>query len=426
MWRGSPNLRAIMEKFHPSQFSTSPFISMVMARKRLIILLCVPLLLIAVLFSGSASLDSEWSHKLDSLGEGFKNGVNYVTGDGSSEGGVVYVYGNASMKGHGTTKYWKSKAFKRPGYELPLADKMPLRIMALGASTTRGDSPDGEIDNNGFRRPLREKLTSIGNPVNFVGTQRLGNMTDNDIEAYPGIPTKVIHDHAKNAVPKSKPNLFLVNAGSNDCFQHIDIDNFYKRYDALVRYLLEASPRSTVIIATILPTWDQRFNGREDVWRVNPQIRRLAKIYEEENLPVVLAELQGPDGVQDENLASDGMHPGTPGYEMMATKMFEAIIEADAKGFLQTAVPIQGILDDGNQERMDNNYHAWLDEKLMLDNATKAVEQEAIDAMKAELALMHEAAREAKEMEKHVRSSDSLQKRGSHPKDYRFPKMQVT
>lgn len=355
-----------------------------------------------MLFSGTVS-DGEWSQ---SLGDGFKSGVSYVTGDGKSPGklsggGVTYVSGNSSNPlGHGTTKFWKSKPYKRPGFELPLADGMPLRIMALGASTTRGDSPEPGIDNNGFRRPLREKLTKIGNPVNFVGTQRLGNMTDNDIEAYPGVPTHRIHFHAKKAVPSRKPNLFLINAGSNDCFQHIDIDNFYKRYDALVQYCLKASPRSTVILSTILPTWDKRFNGREDVFRVNPQIRRLAKIYQDQGKPVVLAELQGPDGVQDQNIAADGMHPGTAGYEMMATKMFEAIVEADARGFLQTPEAIMGILDDGDDERKDDLYNAKLESQQAVANATMLAEQAEMERMKAELAAM-----QVQEMEKQAGKS---------------------
>jgi lysophospholipase L1-like esterase len=372
-----------------------------------------------LLFSGTVNVESEWSQ---SLGDGLKSGVSYVTGDGKAPsklggGGVMYVQGNSSL-GHGTTKFWKSKAYKRPGYELPLADGMPLRIMALGASTTRGDSPEKGIDNNGFRRPLRERLTKIGNPVNFVGTQRLGNMTDNDIEAYPGVPTHRIHFHAQKAVPARKPNLFLINAGSNDCFQHIDIDNFYKRYDALVQYCLKASPRSTVIMSTILPTWDKRFNGREDVWRVNPQIRRLAKIYQEQGKPVVLAELQGPDGVQDENLAEDGMHPGTAGYEMMATKMFEAIVEADAKGFLQTPEPIMGILDDGDDERKDEVYYAKLEQQQTIENATLTAEQAEIDRMKTELAAMH-----AQEQEKQV--SKQPAKSSRLRREQRFPQMHV-
>ncbi|KAH9994523.1 SGNH hydrolase-type esterase domain-containing protein [Xylariaceae sp. FL0662B] len=273
--------------------------------------------------------------------------------------------------------------------------------MALGASTTRGDSPEEGIDNNGFRRPLRQRLMDAGNKVNFVGTQRLGNMTDNDIEAYPGVVTATIHGNAKNAVPKSKPNLYLVNAGSNDCFQHVDIDNFYKRYDALVEYLLEASPRSTVIVCTILPTWDTRFNGREEVWRVNPQIRRLAKIYKQQGKPVVLAELQGPDGIQDENLASDGMHPGTAGYEMMATKMYDAIVEADAKGFLQPPEPVLGILDDGDDERKDNEYMKWFEEKQMLENATAAAEEAEISKMLAELTKAKEQRTDKSKLRRH-------------------------
>lgn len=368
------------------------------SKPSLVVLRCATnrFLFLVLFFSGSVNVDSEWSHKLDSFGDNFKAGVTYVTGNGTVQ--VTYPSTNApsntsstfhafpsELSSGATSTTIKSKPYSRPGFELPLAKGIPLRIMALGASTTRGDSPEEGIDNNGFRRPLREKLTSIGNKVNYVGTQRLGNMTDNDIEAYPGVVTATIHANAERAVPKSKPNLFLVNAGSNDCFQHVDIDNFYKRYDALVQYLLQSSPRATVIICTILPTWDTRFNGREDVWRVNPQIRRLAQIYKSQELPVVLAELQGPDGIQDGNLASDGMHPGTPGYEMMATKMYEAIVEADSKGYLQPPEPVQGILDDGDDERKDEDYKKWVDEKRKMDEALAAAEQREITRMMAEL-----------------------------------------
>ncbi|KAI0600666.1 SGNH hydrolase-type esterase domain-containing protein [Biscogniauxia sp. FL1348] len=399
MWRSSSPWRD-MDKL-PQQLSSSPIVSMVLARKRLLLLLFVPLILIIIFFSGS--VDGEWSQRLDSLSDGIKNGVkpiqdtiqdgfHYVTGgpeESTDQDSVIsYVKGNTTIA-HGnqsTVGYVKSEPYKRPGFELPLANGIPFRIMALGASTTRGDCPDVDIDNNGFRRPLREKLTAIGNPVNFVGTQRIGNMTDNDIEAYPGIPTHIIHEHAQQAVPPTKPNLFLINAGSNDCFQHIDIPNFYKRYDALVQYLLEASPRSTVVMCTILPTWDTRFNGREDVWRVNPQIRKLAKIYEQQGLPVVFAEMQGPDGIQDENLGPDGMHPATPGYEMMATKMFHAIVEADAKGFLQRAEYVPGILDDGNEERMDEEWLERFKQQQEEEDEARSAEEEEIENMKAELA----------------------------------------
>lgn len=227
---------------------------------------------------------------------------------------VGHVPSNSSRPSNGTISALKERpamtytGYNRPGYEIPFAKGIPLRIMALGASTTRGDSPV-EVDNNGFRRPLRQRLTALGHKVNFVGNDRLGNMTDNDIVAGPGAQVHIIHEFAKQFTAKSKPNLILVNAGTNDCLVHVDIDNFYKRYDALVQYLLMASHKATIVIATLLPTWNTWFNGREDVFRVNPQLRRLVKIYQKQGLPVVLAEMQGPDGIQDENLAEDGKYP---------------------------------------------------------------------------------------------------------------------
>jgi lysophospholipase L1-like esterase len=264
--------------------------------------------------------------------------------------------------------------YKRPGYELPLANGIPLRILAIGASTTRGDE---SFDNNGFRRPIREHLTSIGNLVNFVGTQRVGNMSDNDIEAYPGARTGEMHHHAEVVVPQTKPNLFLVNVGSNDCFQDYDIPNFYKRYYSFIDYLLTASPRATVIMGTLLPTTETaRFNASERVVVVNQQLRRLYEIFKSENKPVVLAEM---NGLHD--LAWDGMHPTSASYDIMAKIMLDSIIEADARGFLRPAEPVHGIIQDGDLERQDEAYGKWVQQKRLMELEAKKAETEAIRAM---------------------------------------------
>ncbi|KAH6648164.1 SGNH hydrolase-type esterase domain-containing protein [Truncatella angustata] len=282
------------------------------------------------------------------------------------------------------------QGYKRPGYESPLANGMPLRIMAIGASTTRGDE---SFDNNGFRRPIREHLTSIGNPVNFVGTQRVGKMLDNDIEAYPGARLGQMHHHAREVVPRTKPNLFLVNVGANDCFQHKDIPNFYKRFYSFVHYLLDASPRSTVVIGTLLPTTEtERFNGSADVNIVNQQLHRLYKILQSENKPVVLADMVGPDGIQDSDLAWDGMHPTSAAYIRMGQIMIRSIIEADARGFLRPAEPMHGILQDGDLEHQDEAYGIWADEQKQTMFAKQKAEDEEIQRMTEELKVWNENA----------------------------------
>ncbi|KAI0133680.1 SGNH hydrolase-type esterase domain-containing protein [Xylariales sp. AK1849] len=275
------------------------------------------------------------------------------------------------------------QGYGRPGYELPLAKGIPLRIMAIGASTTRGDE---SFDNNGFRRPVKEHLVAIGNPVNFVGTQRVGNMTDNDIEAYPGARTDEMHGHAQEVVPRTKPNLFLVNVGSNDCFQHWDIPNFFKRYYSFIDYLLTASPRSTVVMGTLLPTTEtERFNGSEHVAEVNKQMHRLYKIMRREGKPVVLADMMGPDGVQESDLASDGMHPTSAAYIRMGQILLRAIIQADALGFLRPAEPVYGIIQDGDLERQDEAYGKWSDEQKRIEYEAQNLEGQEIARMAQEL-----------------------------------------
>ncbi|KAI0131987.1 hypothetical protein BJ170DRAFT_717857 [Xylariales sp. AK1849] len=388
---------------------------MIVARRRFFIAIGVPLVILVMLMSGFVvDVDTHTSNTM--------NGIRV----GNAPSNSSLSHSNSTLTERPKITY---EGYKRPGYDLPLAHGIPLRILALGASTTRGDSPV-EVDNNGFRRPLRERLTGIGNKVNFVGTERLGNMTDNDMTAGPGVQVDTIHGMATQIVSQSKPNLILVNAGTNDCLMHVDIDNFYKRYDNMVQYLLMASHKATLVIGTLLPTWDQRFNGREDVFRVNPQIRMLVKIYQKQGLPVVLAEMQGPDGIQDENLAEDGlwragfelnlpkelfksqrpapgratkwsknsmlinmigMHPAIAGYEMMATKLYEAIVEADARGFLQPAEKVEWIPDDGEEGRKEEpNYEKWYRKQYKMENEARLREESDMARMEAELEKMRQ------------------------------------
>ena len=51
-----------------------------------------------------------------------------------------------------------------------------LRILPLGASITQGHL---STTNNGYRKPLRDKLRSQGYFVNMVGTLKDGTMSDN-------------------------------------------------------------------------------------------------------------------------------------------------------------------------------------------------------------------------------------------------------
>lgn len=234
-----------------------------------------------------------------------------------------------------------------------VANGIPLRIMALGASVTRGDLSNGTV---GFRKPLRDKLVSVGNMVNMVGSARVGQMKDNEVEAHQGNRVDQVHLWASHSVPWSKPNLFIVHVGSNDCFQGWDLENYYQRLHDFIIYLLHESPRATVMMSTLLTN---TMPGTENcILYINDQIRWVYVTLRAQGKPVVMAEmhsLYAPDGdelprPQPGNITPDGTHPDDEGYGMMAKIFFQAIREADRKGFFQTAEDI-GIAADGNAER---------------------------------------------------------------------------
>lgn len=227
-----------------------------------------------------------------------------------------------------------------------LAEGMPFRVMFMGASITRGDVSTG---NFGFRKPLRDQLASAGNLVNLVGSQQLGDFKDNDLEAYPGTRIDELHGHAIHIVPETKPNLFILHVGTNDCLQNWDTGNLGVRVRDFVNYLLATSPKATVIMSTLITNTVPEVEPR--ILDVNSQIRQVASFMQAEGKPVVLAEMhydQGlPNRPQPGDISPDGTHPFDLGYAMMADVFWNSVLEAESKGLFRSP-EMNGIPDDGD------------------------------------------------------------------------------
>jgi lysophospholipase L1-like esterase len=217
--------------------------------------------------------------------------------------------------------------------------------MCLGASIVKGETSPGTI---GFRKVLRDDLVGFGVPVNMVGSVQLGDMVDNDLEAYGGNLVTQIYAHAKNIVPQQQPNVLVINVGTNNVLQNIDIDKAGAQMKVFIDYLLETSPRSLVVLSTLLTNTVP--NLEPSILNINAQYRNLMSSYENANKPVVLAELHPSAGIagvpQVSDIGPDGSHPLVSGYEKMGHILAQAVKAADAKGFIQ--IPVNnGIPDDG-------------------------------------------------------------------------------
>ncbi|KAJ2985794.1 hypothetical protein NUW58_g5344 [Xylaria curta] len=211
-----------------------------------------------------------------------------------------------------------------------------LRIMPLGASISYGVASS---DGNGYREVLRDMIVDYGNDVNMVGSRRNGTMEDNDVEGWPGYVITQVQAKANAALPKYKPNLVLINVGTNDCTGNVDIPNAGKRMSSLLDDVYKGSSRATIILSTLLLRWDE--SKQKCVENVNGQFKAVAATQRAKGRRIVLVDMQPPAGPTAAQL-SDGTHPTDEGYAKMANVWFKGIQEADRAGFLQNKEAIAG------------------------------------------------------------------------------------
>jgi lysophospholipase L1-like esterase len=211
-----------------------------------------------------------------------------------------------------------------------VAGNVSLRIMPLGASITYGV---GSSDGNGYRAALRTLLNDDGNPVDYVGSRANGTMCDNEVEGWPGYRISDVLEKAELSVPKTLPNLILINAGTNDCAapaQGEDPAQAGERMLAMLEYLWSASPRGTIVLSTLLvnEASDECIRG------INDQFRTLVEEQQARSKKVALADMRGPAGPVLADLV-DGTHPGDEGFKKMADVWFAAIEDAASRGWIE-------------------------------------------------------------------------------------------
>ncbi|KAI1180820.1 SGNH hydrolase-type esterase domain-containing protein [Nemania sp. FL0916] len=236
-----------------------------------------------------------------------------------------------------------------------VADKLPLRVMFIGASITRGEVSTGD---RGYRKQVRDALVSWGNPVNSVGFNRFGDWNDNDVEGWGAYRIRTITKNAAQSIPALQPNLIIVQVGTSDCFQNDDTANIGSRYRLLADTMMQAEPRATMILSTLVTTPDPKYEPC--ILSANEMIRNVTADLISEKKPVVLSEMHYDQGLPDrptpQDIGPDNIHPTDQGYAMMGNILLQSIREVEAKEFLQrpgnNSIPYNG--DDSDSREIED------------------------------------------------------------------------
>lgn len=201
--------------------------------------------------------------------------------------------------------------------------------MPLGGSITQGV---GSSHGNGYRGDLVYLLKANGYVVEMVGSRKMGTMLENAHEGWRGFRVDEIDKKAKRCVANLRPNVFMVNAGSNDCLQGFGLDHIGARMTDLLENLWTSSPGSTVILSTLVVHRNPEINAR--VMAANNAFRALVEEKATQQKRIILADMSTSGGPTMEDLGEDDTHPGDLGYKKMAGIWFHAIDEATKRDFI--------------------------------------------------------------------------------------------
>jgi lysophospholipase L1-like esterase len=200
-----------------------------------------------------------------------------------------------------------------------------IRLMPLGASFTEGYlSSTG----NGYRGPLWESLTTEGHPLDFVGSSRDGSMADPDNEGHSGYRIDQVAALTDAALAKYKPNVVVLQVGTNDLAQQYQLSTAPARLSALVDQILNDDPTATVIMGSMYVSTNTVINQG---WAsYNAAIKPMVASKQAAGKHVEYADLSA---ITTADLADD-RHPNDVGYALAATAFNTQIQAAASSGWI--------------------------------------------------------------------------------------------
>lgn len=177
-------------------------------------------------------------------------------------------------------------------------------------------------------------------------------LTEQDVSAHPGDTIAQVTDRAKLSVVY-KPNVVMVNVGSNDAKRNIAIDEAQSRYETLLEVIWNTkgyeNPDACVVFSLLSLIGEDVDEGRSV--SINKAIRDVWTKYRGEGKCMYLANLRTIDPATGKEWmqigpdirADDGVHPTDRGYEKMGSILVNGIMAAYGDG--KIAAPSSAALD---------------------------------------------------------------------------------
>lgn len=204
----------------------------------------------------------------------------------------------------------------------------PLKIMPLGDSITRGQGDGGTSGTyNGWRCSLRNRLTTSGVQVDYVGPLtdgRNAECPDREHAGWSGWTIAELDAEAAGWVATYQPDVVLLTAGTNDIIEKQDMTNMAARLGALIDTVKSAKPGVQIIVGTLPQIGTSSWCcDATQVAAWNAYKTAVPQVAAEHGARVMYFQR-----VYQSELAADKIHPGACAYgSKMAFLVFLAVID---------------------------------------------------------------------------------------------------
>jgi lysophospholipase L1-like esterase len=216
-----------------------------------------------------------------------------------------------------------------------------IRIMSVGDSITEGKYTTG-----GYRRPLYQLLKDNGYSVTFVGKEDNGEpandtgfstaMENPNHEGYGSARIGMLlnggttEGHTalpiKRSVSNNNPDVVLILLGTNDILGATPMDRLRGTIETLVRSIVEQSPNTTVVLASIPPI--HKIEARNaDVDAYNAMLPEIVAKERALNPRIEFADIHSVS-TDPADLSGDKVHPSATGYNKMAALWYSILTQA--------------------------------------------------------------------------------------------------
>ncbi|MCX4985131.1 FG-GAP-like repeat-containing protein [Streptomyces sp. NBC_00572] len=207
-----------------------------------------------------------------------------------------------------------------------------LTVMPLGDSITEGA---GSSTRSSYRAALWPQLVPRADLLDFVGSQKHGVLPDTDHEGHSGWLIEGLAANIDTWLEAAKPNVVLLHIGTNDMDRDHQVATAPARLASLVDQMIAASPQTTIVVATLVPSSSPAVQARIDAY--NAQIPGIVAARQAQGHKVGLVSM-GSLNVGD---LRDRLHPNDGGYVKMAGVFAEGIAQVARGGWISPQVTVR-------------------------------------------------------------------------------------